>query len=309
MASVEIYKHYGMCDASAAVALNEHLFIVANDEDNLLRVFHAKQSGPPVQEIDVSPWLQLVGPHTEVDWEAAACLNNVIYWISSHGTNKTGEPRPNRRRLLATSVRWHNEQVVLEPLGQAYTNLVDDLIASPQLQNFRFAQAATIPPKKIGGLCIEGLCATPQGKLLLGFRNPIPEEQALVVPIENPTAILHGERAELGTPMLLDLGGQGIRSIEYYESWQSYLIVAGAYDQAEKFRIYEWSGTATVAPRRIKIEDLHGLRPEALVTYPHKKKKVQLLSDDGGREIQGECCKDASVAERYFRSMWIEIPR
>ena len=30
----------GMCDASAAVSLNADLFAVANDEDNILRVYH-----------------------------------------------------------------------------------------------------------------------------------------------------------------------------------------------------------------------------------------------------------------------------
>ena len=38
-------SHFGMCDASAAVPVGDTMFIVANDEDNLLRVYHADISG------------------------------------------------------------------------------------------------------------------------------------------------------------------------------------------------------------------------------------------------------------------------
>lgn len=35
-------KHYGICDASGAVALDDNSFIVATDEDNILRVYSAE---------------------------------------------------------------------------------------------------------------------------------------------------------------------------------------------------------------------------------------------------------------------------
>ena len=40
--------YVGMCDASAAVALNNELFAVANDEDNSLRIYNAAKGGAPV---------------------------------------------------------------------------------------------------------------------------------------------------------------------------------------------------------------------------------------------------------------------
>jgi hypothetical protein len=40
-------QHQGICDASGAFALDDNRFIVANDEDNLLRVYSADESGKP----------------------------------------------------------------------------------------------------------------------------------------------------------------------------------------------------------------------------------------------------------------------
>ncbi|NJK55045.1 MAG: hypothetical protein HC939_03245 [Pleurocapsa sp. SU_5_0] len=51
IALIEELNHQGMCDASAAIALfHSDYLIVANDEDNILRVYQAKKSGKPSQE-------------------------------------------------------------------------------------------------------------------------------------------------------------------------------------------------------------------------------------------------------------------
>ena len=44
-------QHKGICDASGAIALDEEHFVVANDEDNILRVYRSDTSGTPVSEI------------------------------------------------------------------------------------------------------------------------------------------------------------------------------------------------------------------------------------------------------------------
>jgi hypothetical protein len=50
--------------------------------------------------------------------------------------------------------------------------------------------AEKLPPKAKGGLNIEGLAATPDQELLIGFRNPIPEDKALVLVLTNPKDLL-----------------------------------------------------------------------------------------------------------------------
>src|SRR5260370_28101331 len=75
----------GMCDASAAVALDSELFAVANDEDNAIRIYRADQGGPPVQSIELSRFLRVDRKKPETDLEAAAWLGNRIFWITSPG--------------------------------------------------------------------------------------------------------------------------------------------------------------------------------------------------------------------------------
>ena len=48
----------GACDASAAVALDHDLFVVANDEDNTLRVYSRLRPGPPVSQVDFTGFLR-----------------------------------------------------------------------------------------------------------------------------------------------------------------------------------------------------------------------------------------------------------
>ena len=38
------FQHTGMCDASAAIAVGAGLFVVASDEDNVLRVYRSHES-------------------------------------------------------------------------------------------------------------------------------------------------------------------------------------------------------------------------------------------------------------------------
>src|SRR6187401_3134397 len=42
----------GMCDASGAVALSDDLFAVADDEDNVLRIYDARHGGAAVATSD-----------------------------------------------------------------------------------------------------------------------------------------------------------------------------------------------------------------------------------------------------------------
>ena len=48
----------GMCDASAAAPLGTSLFVAASDEDNILRVYHRNQAGPPTQTFNLNDFLK-----------------------------------------------------------------------------------------------------------------------------------------------------------------------------------------------------------------------------------------------------------
>lgn len=299
-----ITRHDGMCDASAAVPVDGDLFVVGNDEDSVLRVYRRDQAGQPLQGQDFAPFLRVDAPETDI--EGATRIGDRIYWITSHGRNKDGEERTNRQRLFATDIQRAGGKVNLVPVGAAYRNLLEDLIRNEGLQPFDLARAAQKAPEDEGGLNIEGLSRTPEGALLIGFRNPIPGGKALLVRLENPDAVMAGQPARLGPPIQLDLGGLGIRSLEYSAAEKKYWIVAGPFDDSDGFRLFQWSGAPTDAPEAVTGADFQDFRPEALIVYPDDKDRLLALSDDGGVKIDGKKCKKAAPEKRRFRSLWIK---
>lgn len=303
-ASLEITEHSGMCDASAAVVITPTMFIVANDEDNMLRVYWRDRPGKPVHEFDLTSFLQ-PEPKQEADIEGATRMGDRVYWITSHGTNKEGKQRPSRHRLFATQVQVAGDQVTITTVGTPYKDLLKDLTETPGLKDYTLGEAAKKPPEQAGGLNIEGLSATPEGTLLIAFRNPIPDGKALLVSLENPVEVVDGKAAKLGKPISLSLDGLGIRSIEYFEASGKYLIVAGPHGDGGDFKLYQWSGPPSEEVEPIKGVNLKGLQPEALIIYPEEKAKIQILSDDGTKQVDGMDCKEAKPEKRSFRSVWV----
>jgi hypothetical protein len=301
----EAPAYTGICGASAGVAVGTDLFIVADDESSQLRVYSAEKGGPAVQVIDLTPQLELVRRAQETDIEGAARSGDFIYWITSHSRNNAGKAHPNRSRFFATTVKRAGSKVEVSLVGRPYKDLLQDLASSEALRELNLAAAARLPPKAPGGLNIEGLCATPDHRLLIGFRNPIPGGKALVVPLENPDEVITGRQARFGAPIRLDLNGLGIRDMVFWGG--QYLIIAGSHDGSGKSRLYSWAGGDT-RPKHLKAVNLKGLNPEAVIIYPDRGfDEVQLLSDDSGaRQGGGIQCKDLPAAAREFRSVWIK---
>jgi len=300
-----IQEYFGLCGASAAVAVDRERFLVASDEDSVLRLYRADRPGPPEQVFDLGGFLGIEGKHQETDLEAAARVGDRVYWITSHGRSADGQKRERRRRFFATLVKHSGGRVSIEPEGQPYDRLLEDLSGEPALRPYDLKAAAKKAPKEPGALNIEGLAATAEGHLWIGFRNPVPHGCALIVPLLNPSEVVAGQRARLGAPQEVDLGGLGIRDFCFADG--RWLIVAGRFDGGGRSRLFLWDGGAGV-PEKIEHTRLKGLNPEAAVTYPDLGlRRFQLLSDDGNREIDGAKCKDLKDAARQrFQSVWIE---
>lgn len=291
-------RYRGLCDASAAVALDARHFVVADDEHNVLQVFR-RDAPDAVGRIDLDAFLGTEAGR-ESDIEGAAETGGVIYWIASHGRNSAGKKRDERHRLFATERVPGATPPTLRPVGKPYTRLLDDLLDAPQLKGYHLKDASKRPPEAPGGLNIEGLATTPGGALLVGFRNPLPRGRALVVAITNPAQVVRGQRAKIGSVIELPLGERGIRSLERVGS--GYLVVAGPPADDGTFALFRWSGVAGEAPVPMPAVALGSLRPEALFAWPGSN-EVQLLSDDGGIRIGDEECKSLPAAQRAFRSL------
>src|SRR5688572_25294359 len=300
--------HIGCCDASAGVAVTSNLFIVANDEDNLLRVYRRDRSGPPVQSFQAGLFLHVDPRKPETDLEASTRVGDRIYWITSHGRNREGEARESRHRFFATTFKVTEQGTVeLKTVGRPYANLLSDFMREARLRPFNLGIASMRAPKEPGGLNVEGLCATTNGTLLIGFRNPIPQGRALLVPLQNPAELLEGKPARFGDPILLDLGERGVRGMAY--TGGRYLIIAGSYDAKGRSHFYEWSGDPKDPPRKVPDTHFKGVNPEALVVYPDTPaNEFQILSDDGTRKIKGVDCKTLKdPMQKRFRSFWIRL--
>jgi hypothetical protein len=310
----EPLKHFGVCDASAAIPLGQDQFIVGNDEadeelGNLLRIYSSQESGK-VTTLPISI-NEFVNTRKEIDLEAVTELNGVIYWITSHGRNSGGEIKPKRHQLFATKLT--GEDNVLEQVGQSYTRLLYwDLLTESKLKGLRENDVERLAPK-LGGINIEGLTATPEGDLLIGFRSPLVDEKALLVPLKNPLALVTQTetKAQFGEPILLDLNGFGVRSIEYWSVIKAYIIIAGEVGGGDRFALYLWSGNPNENPELIDLTLPTDFRPESVLFYPHLSDRFQILSDDGTiRRVDGQECKDIKDSEnpeKYFRSIWVQI--
>jgi uncharacterized protein DUF3616 len=319
----------GICDASAAVPLTGRLFAVADDEDSVLRVYDADRGGEPVRSEDLSASLfppdeAKQGKQTkskkkkgkqrkqgvearprrapESDIEGATRLGEVAYWMTSHGRNRAGQLKDARMLFFATSARDGSDDLRL--LGRGYEHLLEDLLADARYVRFELAAASELAPKEPGGLNLEGLGERPEGGVWIGFRNPIPGGRALVAPLLNPERLREGERARLGDPILLDLGGLGVRSLSLWRG--RILIVAGSYAEGGDSRLYSWDGRGT--PVAVPGLDLSGFHPEAFFS-PEDRDEILLLSDDGRIEIDGgECKRLAEPGRKRFRGRWIALP-
>lgn len=303
-----LQRYQAMCDASTAIAVGADRFLVSNDEKNVLWLYRVGQP-EPLEEIDIAKHLDLKDSE-EADIEGSARIGETVYWITSHGRNKKGELHANRFRFFALTPREAEGKVVLEPSGKPYTHLMEDLLeAKPggiQFNPLTTPAAPAWAPEAQGGTNIEGLAVWKESQLLIAFRNPVPDGKALLVPLENPAETLEGKKARFGQPIQLDLGGLGIRSLEYWPERNTYLVVAGAFDDCPAFQLFLWSGDPASPPKRQQVgDDLFGLRPEALVLFPGQADKVLLLSDDGGVAVEGKECKKASKEQRSFQAIWL----
>ncbi|GJE62047.1 DUF3616 domain-containing protein [Methylobacterium trifolii] len=286
-ATAETREYRGLCEASAAAALDDRHFAVASDETNVLFVYE-RGIADPVAKFDFEPFTTFGGS----DLEGAARVGSRVYWISSHSFNKNGQDRDKRKVFFATDVGFASGRPVLRAVGKPAFGLRDDLAA-----------AAGVPNAELN---LEGLAAAAEG-LLLGLRGPLVDGKAIVVPLENPAAVVEASQApRFGSAVRLDLGGLGIRSMDWVGSGErAYVITAGPVeDGSAPFRLYWWSGRPDDLSPKLALEMWTGdnLIPEALVAFPDQT-SFQILSDDGNR------CSDEGPAHlRRFRSVDVSLP-
>jgi len=327
----------GSSDASTALALANNFMLVGDDEASVLRVY-SRDGGAAVKEISYDSFLNLAGK--EADLEGSTRIGNKLYFIGSHGNNKSGVDQDNREWIASATLTDAGANTSLAFTGK-YTGLEAALAAWDHsnahglgADHFGItAGAASGSPERNAGLGIEGLTVSPDNSSLwIGFRAPVTGgaalNKALIVQVGNIDAVLAGSNAVapvFGAAIELDLGGRGIRSIEKNAAGQ-YVIVAGpagtaSADVADDFRLYTWDGSVAGGQATHLVQNAVNLDAilaatggsfESIVTVPDSLAAgsyIQLLQDNGDTVWTGETkvSKDLLPAQQKFAGNWVQL--
>jgi hypothetical protein len=115
---------------------------------------------------------------------------------------------------------------------------------------------------------IEGLGWDPNGKrLMLGFRDPLVNGVAMVVPVslKDANAGFTADNLSFAPAIKLDLEGLAIRAIEWDAAKSKFVIVAGATEGEKKSDFYLWSWDGSGTPTRV-VELDKKMKPEGITS-------------------------------------------
>lgn len=264
--------HYSFADASGAAVADSNYMFVADDETNVIRLYNRHHSGKELYALDVE---SAVGASAESDLEGSSLSvkfnpGKRAYWIGSLANNKDGEIRADRNKAFATEINGDSSNATLSV--KSYSNQFRNALitwGNAQGWNFTAAAASGMVPKRIDGFNVEGLTVTHGGDTAyIGFRAPcVPvkgiaataanRKYAVLAPVVNFETIFNGNgnvntAPITGEPVLFDLDGLGIRSIERVGSSQ-YLIVAGLYTGGGSPAVYLWDGVVPANPGKTPV--------------------------------------------------------
>jgi hypothetical protein len=321
--------HTGLSDASTAIALQDgHYFLVSDDETNEIRLYNRYQSGLPVQLFDLGTSSNIDTDEPEMDIEASTrgvTYPNRIYWCGSLGNSRTGKLRTSRNRLVVTEINEAGENTTLT-YRKHFENLREKIISWGDANGYDFstAAAANMIPKRIDGFNLEGMAIAPDSvSCYLGFRAPLIKATgsnertlALIAPLQNFEQLLNDsatlDNAVFGEPILLDLGGRSIRSLDRLLNGK-YLIVAGMYDDnSDSAALYTWSGKrgeqATLLQALPSTGEAH---PEAFLegNSTNTSLEIELINDNGTVDYyeDGSEAKSLALPLRKFRKEMLSI--
>jgi hypothetical protein len=323
--------HLGASDGSAGVPVDSDYFWLADDENQILRLYPRKESSLPLKQLDLTPFLDLPdvssGMPREVDFEASTRTGDLLLWIGSHGHSALGEPRTNRTRLVATRLEGTGAPSMLSYVGR-YDFLKEDLIdwdkqnrhgKGAGYYGLEASDADGVPPKAPdgSGLAIEGLTMIP-GETNAGyiaFRAPIVPATnrtfALIIPVLNLVSLAAGGGPPgstiFGNPIELDLYGRGVRSIEGDSN--GFVIVGGPAGAAtgsypKDFRLYTWNGDSEKNAEQ-RAADVSDLNPEGIVSLPETpwsdESEIEVVSDNGTSVFYGDGIPAKDLSVRNFK--------
>ena len=265
----------GSCDASAMADVGGGCFYVADDENNILRLYNSQLSGMPLRTVNAEGF---ANGSEEYDVEGATVSDDgkTIYWITSLANSKKGKEKPYRNRAFTTKINGSGAEATLTS-GAYSEKFRDAMIKFGDDNGWNFTASASYAnsmiPKRIDGFNVEGLTLKTDGNgaAYIGFRAPcVPKKgvtptssnrkYAVMATVENFEQIFSGSgksstTPQVGAPVLFDFGGLGIRSIERVGDY--YVIIAGLFEGGGTPKAYLWDGTTNENADPITVSGGH----------------------------------------------------
>ncbi len=255
----------GAADSGSAIDVGEGYMIVAQDESNVLNLYHGRTSGPPVKTFNFDS--ELPYGASEMNIHASARAGNTLYWVGSLDNTNSGEVVASHDSLFAATITGSGANTELTYLG-SYDGLREDLVEWDNSNGGLLGLAASSAPGQAGeranGFKVEGLEFLPGSstEAYLTFRAPLEpactEEQeldetctrnlALVIPVTNfsslvtdgnPATSIH---ATFGTPLEWNLGGLSIRQIRKNAEGEYVIVASTANSSDTVFQLWGWDG-------------------------------------------------------------------
>jgi len=232
--SYTIGKFYNIFEPSGATTVENNKVLIVEDEGSArplkLITFDEKNSVVEVGDLYIPKKVRKFFKKKIDDLEAITADGNIIYACTSHSLNHANKEKKERNRLLM----MHYDDESITDLF-VYKKLKQELI------KFR--------PKIFGNrlfgynpINIEALSVNPENHALyIGFRAPLFESKAIIVPIENPQQLFgkHSQKPMFAKPLFLDLDGLGIRAMQYDKLKKGLWIVAGdSNKRVSRFQLY-----------------------------------------------------------------------
>lgn len=226
---------------------------------------------------------------------AASSVDGTVFAITSHSLNKKNQRNEKREQLIQLKVQ---------------SGLDTSLVGSVGLRDGIVGELLKIDPvlgDQVDEVNIEGLCFSKTGKkLLIGLRAPLYKGKAIVLFLETPNEVISDSfTAQFsGKPLLLDLGGAGIRAMAYSESSGEYFFVSEVETKKKKMRprLWAWNGETGHDVVRMDLPGLKKLKNiEGLTFLRVEEDNVALLVCDDGSKKKNKGAHYAIVDMREIK--------
>lgn len=233
-----VYKEdrfYNVFEPSGATTMPDGKVLIVEDESatNSLKLVDITTDGKVVEigSLYMNKKIKRIFKKEIEDLEAITSDGNIVYAITSHTASKKNGRKLSREQFIMFT---YEDGAIAN--FHKYSELKRDLALSfPELSK---KSAFSTTEINIEGLCFD----TVTQKLIIGFRAPVVNGEAMLLAIDNPREVfLNQERPKFSQPIRLKLNGMGIRDITYDRQKKGFWILAGSANERDtSFTLWFW---------------------------------------------------------------------